>query len=172
MRILRVSRRTAVAAGVLAGLSIGVGRLVGFAQSASTPDIVGVWRISEVTEPDGRKGTDPQPSLGIFTPRYYSQNAVTSEAPRPELPPADKQTDKQLADAFGPFRGQAGTYEIKGNEITYRTIVAKNPSAMRPGNFVTDTFRMEGKDMLFLTRKATDAGPARRPTTWKLTRLE
>jgi hypothetical protein len=174
MRILRVSRRTAVAAVVLAGVLIGVGQFVGLAQSASTSEIIGVWRVSEVTTPgpNGRKVTDPQPSLGIFTPRYFSAIAVTSDAPRPESAPGEQQTDKQLADAFGAFRAQAGTYEIKGNEITYRIIVTKNPSGMRAGSFVTDTFRMEGKDTLWLTRKATDAGPARNPTTWKLTRLE
>jgi hypothetical protein len=172
VRILRVSKRAAVAAIVVAGALIGVGRAAGFAQGGSPSDIVGVWRISEVTMPNGRKVTDPQPSLGIFTKRHYSAIAVTSDAPRPELPEGAQQTDKQAADAFAAFRAQAGTYEVKGNEITYKILVAKNPSTMKAGSFVIDSFRVEGKDTLFFTRKATDAGPARSATTWKLTRLE
>lgn len=172
MSTVSVSRRTAAAAVVLGVGLIGVGQRIGFAQGDPTSDIIGVWRVSEVRMPNGRTVTDPQPSLGIFTARHFSAIAVTSDAPRPDSPPGEQPTDKQLAEAFRAFRAQAGTYEIKGNEITYRIVVAKNPSGMRAGSFVTDTFRMEGKDTLWVTRKATDAGPARNPTTWKLTRLE
>jgi hypothetical protein len=39
----------------------------------------------------------------IFTGRYFSHNAVTSDAPRPELPPLGTLTDKQIADTAKPF---------------------------------------------------------------------
>src|SRR5688572_23938001 len=71
----------------------------------STPSIVGVWKAAEVTitGPNARKIMEPQPDLHIFTRRHYSNMAVTADKPRPELPEGQKASDKQLADAFGPF---------------------------------------------------------------------
>jgi hypothetical protein len=174
MRIVRVLTGTAIGTGVVLGVFFGVARHGVSAQSNPAADIVGVWRVSEVatTGPNARTVANPQPSVGIFTRRHFSAISIESDGPRPELPPIGKRTDQQVADAFDSFRAQAGTYEINGNEITYRVVTAKNPSAMRPGNFIIDTFRFEGRDTLWVTRKATDNGPAPNPTTWKLTRLE
>jgi len=154
---------------------IGVVQIVGSAQrGGSNSAVIGVWRVSEltVTGPNARKVTNPQPSVVIFTQRYFSIDEVTSNAPRPELPPSDKRTDKQIADAFGPFIAQAGTYEIKGNEITYKRIAAKNPATMRSGDFIVDTFKMEGKNTLWVTSKTNQNEPVANPPTRKLTRLE
>jgi hypothetical protein len=167
--------KSLLTAGVLVGVLIAIAQIVSFAQrGSSNAAVIGVWRVSEVTTtgPNGRKTTNPQPGVRIFTQRYYSIDEVTSDAPRPELPPQGKATDKQVADAFGPFTGQAGTYEIKGNELTTKRIAAKNPGTMKAGTFTTVTFRMEGKDTLWLTAKTDQNGPIANPTTTKLTRLE
>jgi len=50
--------------------------------------------------------------------------------------------------------------------------VAKNPATMKAGRFQTYTFRLEGKDTVWLTQKATDEGPAQNPATIKLRRIE
>jgi hypothetical protein len=178
MQSSRVSKRMAVPAAAIVVFLLSVSQVVGVAQrgTASSP-IVGVWRVTErtTTGPNGKKNASPQPGVRIFTAHYYSTNVVTTDAPRPEL--ADNATDKQVADAFGPFTANAGAYEIKGNEILIKTIVAKLPAAMRPGSGETLTFRMEGKDTLWLTQKPGAAAlgadrPVENPTTWKLTRLE
>jgi hypothetical protein len=146
-------------------------QMLGVAQSVGTNSpFIGVWRVSEVTM-NGRRITNLQPNVTIFTQRYYSIDNVVSDAPRPELP-SEGASDKQIADAFRLFMGQAGTYEIKGNDITYKPIVAKDPSAMRDGSSAVDTFRMEGKNTLWLTDKADRSGPVANPTTLKLTRVE
>jgi Lipocalin-like domain len=135
---------------------VGVAQFVGIAQSGSAKSpVIGVWRLSEatITGPNARTITSPQPSVIIFTPRYYSIEFVTSDAPRPELPQQGA-TDKQRADAFGPFTANAGTYAIKGDEVTYNITTAKNPRVMNNGNFQVDTFRMEGNNTLWLTRAA------------------
>ena len=141
---------------------------------SSTPSIVGVWRIAEVTftGPNARKITNPQPGLRIFTRRHYSFTAVTSDKPRAELPPPGKATDKQLADAFGPFQANAGTYEVKGNEITTRPTVAKAPNVMSGGNFATRTLKFEGNETVWITDKVSQDGPVANPTTFKMTRVE
>ncbi len=173
MQSSRLSKRAAVGTAVVVGVLIAFAEIVGVAQrgNAVSP-VVGVWRVVELTGPDGKKNTNPQPSVRIFTPRYYSIVEVEAETPRPELPPTGKRTDKQVADAFGPFRANAGTYEVKGSEISYKRIAAKEPAVMRAGNTATDTLRVEGKDTLWLTVKTSQDGPVANPTTFKLTRLE
>ena len=147
---------------------------IGVAQSggANSP-VIGVWRVSEITRTGPNAGTvkNPQPGIVIFTARHYSIDMVTSDAPRPELP-AQGPTDKQIADAFGPFTGNAGTYAIKGTELTRTPVAAKSPNAMSSGIFQVETIKMEGKDTLWLTPKANRAGPVANPTTLKLTRVE
>jgi hypothetical protein len=163
--------RLVIAAGVLAAIALAATAAV-TARQQSPSSIVGVWRVTEVafTGPNARKVTNPQPGLRIFTQRYYSRSEVTSDKPRTELPQGQA-SDKQLADAFGPFTGQAGTYEIRGNEITTRPIAAKNPGVMRAGNFDTAIFVVDGKT-LTITTKANAAGPVANPSTWRLTRVE
>jgi hypothetical protein len=160
---------------LIAGILIAVAAMVGHAQRGNpSSGVIGVWRVSELTfiGPNERTVTKPQPGIVIFTPHYYSRNLVTSDAPRPELPEPDARTDKQIADAFGPFIANAGTYEIKGSELTTKRIAAKNPAEMSPGNVLTFTFRLEGRDTLWLTSKTDEKGPAPNPTAVKLTRLE
>lgn len=156
------------------GVLIGIAEIVGCAQREdSNSGVIGVWRVSELTfiEPNERTVTKPQPGIVIITPHYYSRNLVISDTPRPELP-QDQPTDKQIADAFKPFIANAGTYEIRGTELTTRRIAAKNPAEMRAGNFLTFTFRLEGRDTLWLTSKTDENGPVVNPTSVKLTRLE
>ena len=160
---------------LVAGVLIGIAAIVGCGQRGNSDSgVIGVWRVSETTliGPIERTVTNPQPGIVIFTPRYYSRNLVNSDAPRPELPPEGKRTDKQIADAFGPFIANAGTYEIRGSELTTKRIAAKNPAEMRAGNFLTFTFRLEGRDTLWLTSKMDENGPLANPTAVKLTRLE
>jgi len=144
----------------------------GFSQSKSP--LQGVWKGIEVvtTGPNASTNKSPQPWLIIFTGKYYSIVAVTSDKPRPELPQdINTATAAQLRDVWNPFLGQSGTYEAKGSEITYHPIVAKNPGAMSSGNFVIDTFKIEG-NTLTLANKATRNGLVANPRTVKWTRVE
>jgi hypothetical protein len=172
MQILCVSPRAAFSAAAVVGILVGVGQIAGVAQrgNAASP-VIGVWRVVEITTtgPNAKKNTSPQPSVVIYTARYYSVNVVTADAPRPVV---SEPTDKQIAEFYHNFLGNAGTYEINGNELTYRRIVAKSPSAMKAGNFSTYTFRIEGKDTLWVTAKSDEDGPVQNPETVKLTRIE
>jgi hypothetical protein len=160
---------------LVAGVLVSVAGIAGHAQhGTSNAGIIGVWRVSKMTfrGPNERTVTQPQPGIVIFTPHYYSRNLVTSDAARPEVPPPATRTDKQIADAYGPFIANAGTYDIKGSELTTKRVSAKNPAEMRAGNFLTFAFRLDGRDTLWLTSKADENGPVANPTTVKLTRLE
>ena len=51
----------------------------------------------------------------------------------------------ELRAAWGPFVGEAGTYEVtSGSVITMRPLAAKNPAAMVPGAFITYSYKLEG----------------------------
>ena len=163
--------KRALAGGVLAAIAF-VSSVAVVARQANSSSIVGVWRVSEVTYTglNARKVTSPQPGLRIFTQRHYSITEVTSDTARAVIP-AQGATEKQMAEAFGPFTGQAGTYEIRGNELTTRPIAAKNPGTMRSGFFGRAMIAVDGKT-LTITGKENADGPIANPTTVKLTRVE
>jgi Lipocalin-like domain len=158
----------------MATTTVLVGALVAAQQvGRSAPTLVGVWRVVEVTTTgdNARTISSPQPGIRIFTQRHYSFNAVTGDKPRPELPPPGKATDKQLADAFGPFIANTGTYDIKGDEIHHRPIAAKAPNAMQSGVVFLDTYKLDG-DTLWMTQKSGANGPVKNPITTKWMRVE
>jgi lipocalin-like protein len=155
----------------LVGLLVAIG-VTPHAQPAGSSSVVGVWRVSQIMT----GGPNPRPltsstGIVIFTQRHYSISQVTSDKPRPELPPRKEATDKQRADAYEPFTGQAGTYEIKRDEMTVRPAVSMNPNLMRAGSFTTVTFVREG-NTLSITFKADENGPLLNKITMKYTLVE
>ena len=157
---------------LLAGISAIFGFTVAAQSRASQTCIKGVWRAAEIryTGPNARTVSNPQPWFVIFTDKHLASIGVTSDAPRRELPPADKQTDKDLADAFRSLQAYAATYDVSGGEFTRTNIVAANPNAMRL--VATTSFKCEGNDVLWWTQNRAATGPIANPTTWKFVRLE
>jgi hypothetical protein len=130
----------------------------------------GVWKITEITltGPNAQKITNPQPSIVVFTKKYYSM--VVIQGPRPDLPQKGA-TDSEKVATWTPFSAEAGTYEIKGNTITSKVIVAKSPGAMAPGNFFTADFKILGNTFT-MTPKNNSMGPIANPYTVTFMRLE
>lgn len=133
----------------------------------------GVWRTLEVMVPGANARTlRPEATLAIFHGRHYSRIEVHSEQPRPPLADEATASAEQLRAVWGPFVGEAGTFELSGeNVITMQATVAKNPAAMRPGATSVFTFQREG-ELLTLTQLRTPAGPSPNPITVRLTRVE
>jgi hypothetical protein len=158
---------------VLAGMALlSSPRVV--AQTGHSP-IQGVWQAVEVTltGPGARiiAIPEPRPNLTIITAKYYCRLELQNEQPRPVLADASKATADELRATWGPFMGEAGTYEIAGNVITMRPIAAKNPAAMANGAFTTYTFKQEGNTM-WVTNQKTQNGPIANPATIKVVRVE
>ena len=143
---------------------------------APTPEdkLQGVWKITEVTF----SGENPQkitvsaewPNLMIVTKKHFSFMNIAAVTPRPDLPQQGA-TDAQKVATWTPFVAWAGTYEVKGNIFTARSIVAKNPSEMAPGNFGTSEFKIEG-DTFTNTPKTDQNGPIANPIITKFVRVE
>ena len=158
-------------------LLLGVGAVTSheFAAQSKSRSLQGVWQVVEVrvTGPTPQTITipEPRPNLTILTARHYSRVEIHAEGPRPMLSDVTKASADELRAAWGPFVGEAGTYEVTGNLITMRPIAAKNPTAMVPGAFTTWTYELTG-DTLLVTAKGSQNGPVANPVTVKALRVE
>ena len=152
---------------LIAGITV-----TSFAQEP-TAALQGVWRTVEVVVPGApARMYKPEAALAIFHGRHYGRVEVHTEQPRPLLADQASASADQLRAVWGPFVGEAGTFEVSGNNtITMQASVAKNPAAMKPGAQSVFTYRREG-DLLILTQLRTPAGPSPDPITVKLTRVE
>ena len=174
MRISPVSKRPPIGATLILACLVALTLTLGAQQRGSTPSIQGTWRVVEITTtgPNGTTNSKPQPGLRLFTGKYYSITLVQGTDVRPNFKDPAKVTPDEALAVWQPFAANAGTYEIKGNEIIYKRIVAKNPAVMRAGNSASDTFRFEGKDTLWLVEKTNQDGAIQNPSTYKLIRVE
>src|SRR4051812_37637130 len=154
----RPSRRCSVTKLLFVVLTVGLLASQGTAAPSKRQSIQGVWQAVEVTitGPGARTITIPQPrpNLTILTARHYSQIHDDAERPRPVPADVTKASADELRALWGPFAGDAGTYQVTGNVITMRPVVAKNPAAMAPGAFISYSYTLDG-DTLRVTEQRT-----------------
>ena len=146
----------------------------------SKASIQGVWRTQDALFTGGnnpRTIKSHPPDIYIFTARHFSTMGVRTPngEPRPTFEPAKvpgKLTDaEKLAryEQWAPFGAFTGTYQVEGDSLTLRPIVAKNEAQMSPkANPIRFTFKIEGTT-LWLTSTAADG---KSQTQLRLTRLE
>ena len=156
-----------VAASLLSGANIA---------GQSQNSVQGVWQAVEVklTGPAARTITipEPRPNLMIITAKHYSRVEVQAEGPRPIPANVATASADELRAVWGPFVGEAGTYELtRANEIIMRPIAAKNPAVMVPGAFITYSFTIDG-DTIYVTQQRNQNGPFANPATIKAVRIE
>jgi len=119
---------------------------------ATTTDataVEGVWKSVHVTITND-EGTEEreitQPNLLIYTGSHYATIFVVGQEPRAELP--EDPTDEQLLAAWRQLRANAGTYEVKGNEIHTKVTVAKNPNATAEQAENSVSFEVDGDTLV------------------------
>jgi hypothetical protein len=135
--------------------------------------VQGVWKTVEIAfpGPNGRTLSDLQANLSVFAATHYSRTVLETDRQRPMLSDPAKATADELRAVWGPFSGEAGTYEISDALLTMRPIVAKNPAAMVQGAFTTYALRVVA-DTMWLTAQKTDRGPVPGAPTVKAVRIE
>ena len=133
------------------------------------PRIVGAWRAVEVTMTAPIVQTiEPGPNLGVFSATRYSRTLVTGiQTP---LDDSRDATADELRSAWGPFVGEAGTYEMSDRLMTLRPIAAKNAAAV--GKPIVFSYRWLDSDTLLLTAVSDRNGPVAHPETIRLLRVE
>ena len=100
---------------LFAALSVGVLASQGTAAQPTRESIQGVWRVVEatITGPGARTiAFADRPNLTIITARHYSRVEVQADGPRPILADVAKASADELRAVWGPFVGEAGTYEV------------------------------------------------------------
>jgi hypothetical protein len=128
-------------------------------RAADNP-LQGAW---QVTNANGFAG------IFMFSAKHYSMMAASTE--RPEITDLSKATADEVRALYGPMIGNAGAYEMSGNQVTIRPVVAKIPVVMKPGAYEVYEFKIEG-NTLTLTQRRNVRGPVERGTVWTLTRVE
>jgi hypothetical protein len=160
-----IMRKQLTLAGALSGLLM-IAPHMRFANAAPEQPpshaLVGVWQVVE-------QGGRPTAGVYIFTATHYSMIAAAPE--RPDISDTNKATADELRAVWGPMLANAGVYEIAGDLITIRPIVAKIPVVMKPGAYEVYAFQVQG-DMLSLTQRRNVRGPVERAATTKLKRVE
>jgi len=141
-------------------------------KSGSLP---GVWQTVEIAIAGSNPRTitiaEPRPYVTIITARYYSRTEVQSETPRPIIADIAKATADELRATWGPFVGEAGTYDVSGNVVTMHPMASKNPAAMASGAFIVYTYKLDG-NALWLIQQRNQSGPYPNPAAFKLVRVE
>jgi hypothetical protein len=159
---------------VLAGVALLTG--IEVAGKSERESLQGVWQTAEVTltGPGARTISipEPRPNLMIVTGKHYSRVEVHAEGPRPIPADVAKASADELRAVWGPFVGEAGTYEVTdGHVITMRPLAAKNPAAMVPGAFITYSYKLDG-NTIRVTQQQNQNGPFTNPVTIKAVRIE
>jgi len=152
-------RRSAVA---LAVVVVFVLAHISVSAAASGP-LEGVWQVKDV-------GGMPVAGLYVFTGTHYSMMFATKD--RPQIDDTNKATADELRAMWGPMAANAGIYEVSGNLVTIRPIVAKIPIVMKEGANEVYAFRIEG-NILSLTQQRNARGVAvQNANTIRLMRVE
>ncbi len=142
------------------------------AQSAASA-LEGAWAVQNVSFPKPVNPPLNKPvGLIIFSGRHYAVSGTdASRAGFPQGVTPENATADQIRATWGPVVTEAGTFTVTGNTIKFTRIVAKGPAAMAPGNFIEQTFTING-DNLVLTQTRNQAGPIANPATVRLTRAK
>jgi len=162
----------ALAAVSVVSVTLVLGAVAALSAGDSPAAFDGAWRTVEVVVPGARPQTlKPGATLAIFHGRHYSRVEVHAESARPLLKDPAAASADELRAVWGPFVGEAGTFDLSGNVVTMHALVAKNPAAMTNGATSVYTYQRNG-DTLTLTQIRTQSGPIPAPATIKLVRVE
>ena len=149
-----------ISVAVLVGMSLLPAARSTMMTAAENP-LQGAWQVKN--PPNGMAG------IFIFSGKYYSMMAASTE--RPDITDLSQATADDLRALYGPMVGNAGVYEIAGNQVTIRPVVAKIPIVMKPGAYEIYEFKVENNN-LTLTQRRNVRGPVERGAVWTLTRVE
>src|SRR5262249_32010555 len=139
---------------VLIGMSLVAATRSSLLTAAENP-LQGAWQV--MTPANGMAG------IFIFAGKHYGMMAASTE--RPDITDLSKATADDLRALYGPMVGNAGVYEIAGNQVTIRPVVAKIPVVMKPGAYEVYEFKIEN-NILTLTQRRNVRGPVERGTVW------
>ena len=133
-------------------------------RAAASSPLEGVWQVNDV-------GGTAAAGLYIFTPgNHYSIMFATKD--RPQIDDTNKASADELRAMWGPMAANAGTYEVSGNVVTIRPIVAKIPIVMAPGAIEVYAFSVDGKTLSLTQQRNARGVTVQNANTVHLARVE
>ena len=135
--------------------------------------VAGAWRLDEIktTGTDGKASKFSNPNIYLFTKGHFSIIRVEGDKPR-STDSWTTMTPEEVIDTYvKQFTASGGTYEMKGETLTMKTTIAKNPGFMARANWISYTVKIDGQTMT-LTGTATNDGPIKNPQIMTLTRID
>ena len=141
---------------------------------AAGQQVTGAWRLDEIKMGAGAEAKAAKfsnPNIYLFTKGHFSIIRVEGDKPRSTTPWLDMTKDEVVDTYVKQFTASGGTYEMKGNTVTMKTTIAKNPNIMTRGDWISYTVNLNGQTMT-LTATATNEGPIKNPGIMTLTRLD
>jgi Lipocalin-like domain len=123
----------------------------------------GVWQVMDV-------GGQAAAGVYIFAGKHYSMMFAATD--RPQIDDTSKATADELRAMWGPMTANAGTYEVSGNLVTIRPIVAKIPVVMKPGANEVYAFRVEGNTLSLTQQQNARGVTVQNAATTRLMRVE
>jgi len=152
---------------------LGVSVILILSGFAAAQNVAGAWRLDEIksTVTGVPSGKFTNPNMYLFTKGSWSITRVEGDKPR-SMEPWASMTQEQVVDTYiKQFSASAGTYEMKGDTLTMKTTIAKNPAYMARANWIAYTVNVTGNTMT-LTAAATNEGPIKNPQIMTLTRVD
>src|SRR5262252_71557 len=132
-------------------------------RAAAASLLEGVWQVIDV-------GGTAAAGLYVFTPgNHYSIMFATKD--RPQIDDTNKASADELRAMWGPMAANAGTYEVSGNLVTIRPIVAKIPMVMKPGANEVYAFRVEGNTLSLTQQRNARGVTVQNAATTRLMRI-
>ena len=152
---------------------LGIAVIFALGGVAAAQEVSGAWRLDEATLPGGGGKTAKfgNPNIYLFTKGHFSIIRIEGDKPR-STESWTTMTPEQVIDTYvKQFTASGGTYEMKGNTLTMKTTIAKNPNIMTRGDWISYAVKINARSMT-LTATATNEGPIKNPMSMTLTRLD
>jgi hypothetical protein len=152
---------------------LGLSLILALSGFAAAQKVAGAWRLDEIksTAAGAPSGKFTNPNMYLFTKGSWSIIRVEGDKPR-SMEPWAAMTQEQVVDTYiKQFSASGGTYETKGDTLTMKTTIAKNPAYMARANWISYTVKITGSTMT-LTAAATNEGPIKNPQIMTLTRMD
>jgi hypothetical protein len=139
--------------------------------SATAKDVAGAWQLQEIRTADAKVLKFSNANQYLFTKGHFSIIRVEGDKPR-STESWTTMTPDQVVDTYvKQFTASGGTYDLKGETLTMKTTIAKNPNIMTRGDWISYAVKFSG-DTMTLTAESTNEGAVKNPMSMTLVRLD
>ena len=138
---------------------------------AVAKDVTGAWQLQEIRTADGKATKFSNANQYLFTNGHFSIIRIEGDTPR-STESWTTMTPDQVVDTYvKQFSASGGSYALKGETLTMKTTIAKNPNIMTRGDWISYAVTFDG-DTITLTAESTNEGPIKNPMAMTLVRLD